>query len=60
MKGEYFGEYLVNTLVNTFLRGVNTFDTLWVYTYFLFKKKDTTYINQHSWLIYIIYKWLVS
>ena len=39
-KGEYFGEYLVNTLVNTFLRGMNTLDTVRVKNYFLFKKRD--------------------
>ena len=35
MKSVHFGEHLVNTLVNTFLREVNTFDSLRVYTRFV-------------------------
>jgi len=34
MKSEHFGEHLVNTLVNTLLREVNTMNSLSIYTHF--------------------------
>lgn len=34
MKSERFGEHLVNTLVNTSLREVNTMNSLSIYTHF--------------------------
>lgn len=38
MKSEHFGEHLVNTLVNTLLREVNTMNSLSIYTRFLMLK----------------------
>ena len=37
----YYHEHFMNTFMNTFLRVMNTMDTLRVYTYFLIKKRDT-------------------
>jgi len=40
MISEHFGEHLVNTLVNTFLREVNTMNTLQVYIHLYNKIKE--------------------
>ena len=40
MNSEHFGEHLVNTLVNTFLREVNTMNTLQGDSYLYIKKKE--------------------
>lgn len=54
MKSEHFGEHLVNTLVNTLLREVNTMNSLRVYTHFsnikikVYKGNVYTYVYMSS------------
>lgn len=47
---EHFGEHLVNTLVNTFLREVNTLKSLRIYTRFFI---SSSVILVKSYIIYI-------
>ena len=53
MKSEHFGEQLVNTLVNSFLREVNIMNSLRVYTPFIIKKK--VYKSIHKYIHACVY-----
>lgn len=55
MKSEHLGEHLVNTWVNTFLREVNTLNTLRVYTRIFKNVKRATLVILVSTYYNVIY-----